>query len=146
VLAAWPAGWSLAGISALLFVHGIGIGTMYPLTTVVIQNAVAPHQLGTATGTLNFFRQLGGAIIVAVFAAIILGAGGVLSADDLMRHGGGGAGAAATVPGVEHAFRWVFIAAAAFMVAALVAILLLEERPLRGPATQVKVRSSEVAE
>ncbi|MGH6768243.1 MAG: MDR family MFS transporter [Xanthobacteraceae bacterium] len=139
VLAAWPAGWSLAGVSAVLFVHGIGIGVMYPLTTVVIQNAVAPHQLGIATGTLNFFRQLGGAIIVAVFAAIVLGGGGVLSADDLMRHGGAGAGVAmAGAAGAEDAFRWVFIAAALFLFAALVAILLIEERPLRGPATQVK--------
>ena len=38
-----------------------------------MQNAVKPHQLGTATGTLNFFRTLGGAIIVAIFGAIVLG-------------------------------------------------------------------------
>ncbi len=38
-----------------------------------MQNAVKPHQLGTATGTLNFFRTLGGAIVVAVFGAIVLG-------------------------------------------------------------------------
>jgi len=31
-----------------------------------------PHQFGIATGTLNFFRSLGGAIIVAAFAAIVL--------------------------------------------------------------------------
>src|SRR5688572_17284807 len=74
LLLAWqPAGWSLPGICLVLAVNGFGIGTMYPLTTVVIQNAVAPHQFGVATGTLNFFRQLGGAIIVAVFVAIVLG-------------------------------------------------------------------------
>ena len=48
---------------------------MYPMSTIVMQNAVKPHQLGTATGTLNFFRTLGGAIIVAVFGAIVLGSG-----------------------------------------------------------------------
>jgi hypothetical protein len=32
-------------------------------------------------------------------------------------------------------FRWVFVAADIFLVAALVAVLLMEERPLRGPAT-----------
>jgi MFS family permease len=139
VLAVWPAGWSLAGVSALLAVGGGGIGAMYPLTTVVIQNAVAPHQLGIATGTLNFFRQLGGAIIVAVFVAIVLGGGGVLSAGDLIRHGGAAdaAAALAAAPGVEAAFRRVFIAAALFLVAALVAIVLIEERPLRGPVTRV---------
>ena len=37
------------------------------------RTCVKPHQLGTATGTLNFFRTLGGAIVVAVFGAIVLG-------------------------------------------------------------------------
>ena len=42
-----------------------------------IQNAVHPHELGTATGTANFFRSLGGAFIVAIFGAIVLGATGL---------------------------------------------------------------------
>src|SRR5262249_25709257 len=69
-----PAGVSLAGVCVLLAVAGTGLGPMYPVTTVVIQNVVAPHHTGTATGTLNFFRQLGGAFIVAAFGAIVLGA------------------------------------------------------------------------
>jgi hypothetical protein len=32
-------------------------------------------------------------------------------------------------------FRWVFAAAAIFLALALAAILLMEERPLRGPAS-----------
>ena len=32
-----------------------------------------PHQMGTATGALNFFRSLGGALIVAAFGAIVIG-------------------------------------------------------------------------
>jgi MFS family permease len=109
----------------------VGLGTLYPTTTVIIQNAVLPHQLGTATGTLNFFRQLGGAIIVAVFSAIVLNAGdtgeGGLTFDKL-----------AAAAGVDFAasFRWVFIAAAIFLSTALVALLLIEERPLRGPASR----------
>jgi len=71
VFAIWPAELSLTEVAVLLAVGGAGLGTMYPVTTVLIQNAVLPHQLGTATGTLNFFRQLGGAMIVAVFAAIV---------------------------------------------------------------------------
>ena len=57
----------------LLTVGGAGLGVMYPVTTTIVQNSVAPHQLGTATGALNFARQLGGAIIVAAFGTIVLG-------------------------------------------------------------------------
>ena len=73
VLAADPAGHTLGEVVALLFVLGFGLGPMYPVCTIVMQNVVKPHQLGTATGTLNFFRTLGGAIVVAVFGAIVLG-------------------------------------------------------------------------
>jgi EmrB/QacA subfamily drug resistance transporter len=72
-LALWPGQVSLVEVSLLLLIGGAGLGPMYPTTTLIIQNAVPLHQLGIATGTLNFFRQLGGAIIVAVFAAIVLG-------------------------------------------------------------------------
>ena len=53
----------------------VGLGTMLPVTTVSVQNAVSVHQLGTATGTMNFFRSLGGALVVAAFGAILLGGG-----------------------------------------------------------------------
>jgi MFS family permease len=128
-LAADPAGMSLAGVSVLLAAVGLGLGPMYPVTTVVIQNAVAPHQFGTATGTLNFFRQLGGAIVVAVFGAIVLGA---LDA-------GGDAAALDTLAGINRSgadfattFRWVFVAAGTFLGLACLAMMVLEERPLRG--------------
>jgi MFS family permease len=129
--AIWPGELSLLQFTAVLMFGAVGLGTLYPTTTVIIQNAVLPHQLGTATGTLNFFRQLGGAIIVAVFSAIVLNAGdtgeGGLTFDKL-----------AAAAGVDFAasFRWVFIAAAIFLSTALVALLLIEERPLRGPASR----------
>jgi MFS family permease len=129
VLAVDPAGVSLAGVCALLAAAGLGLGPMYPVTTVVIQNIVLPHQFGTATGTLNFFRQLGGAIIVAAFSAIVLGALG----------GAGDAAALDTLGGVNRSgadfaavFRWVFVAAAVFLALASFAMMLVEERPLRG--------------
>jgi MFS family permease len=129
VLAVDPAGVSLAGVCALLAAAGLGLGPMYPVTTVVVQNVVLPHQFGTATGTLNFFRQLGGAIIVASFSAIVLGALG----------GAGDAAALDTLAGVNRSgadfaavFRWVFVAAAAFLALASFAMMLVEERPLRG--------------
>jgi MFS family permease len=131
LFAIWPDRFSLAVVAVLLTFIGLGAGTMYPTTTVIIQNAVLTHQLGTATGMLNFFRQLGGALVVAVFGAIVLGgidpgAAGVRTLDELS----GAAGA------VDFAmpFRWVFVAATIFLSAAFVAILVIEERPLRGPS------------
>jgi multidrug resistance protein len=143
LLLAWqPAGWSLLGICVVLMVNGFGGGTMYPLTTVVIQNAVAPHQFGVATGTLNFFRQLGGAIIVAVFVAIVLGGfdggEGARLLETLSAHGIRGGERAASAAHFAPLFRWVFVCAALFLALAMLAVLLVEERPLRGPATRVK--------
>jgi hypothetical protein len=107
---------------------------MYPTTTVIIQNAVLPHQLGTATGTLNFFRQLGGAIVVAVFGAIVLGGFDVHAPGSVvLERLSGPGGSAADFAGP---FRFVFIAAASFLAAAFVAVLCIVERPLRGPSAR----------
>jgi hypothetical protein len=98
---------------------------------VIIQNAVLPHQFGIATGSLNFFRTLGGAIIVAIFAAIVLGGfhvpGTGLTPDRL-------AHTASSDNDFAEPFRRVFIAAAAFLASALVAVATIEGRPLHGPA------------
>jgi EmrB/QacA subfamily drug resistance transporter len=118
---------SFVAFTALLGLLGIAIGPMYPTSTIVMQNAVKPHQLGTATGALNFFRLLGGAIIVAAFGAIVLGSagdvGGVLTLEKL------DTARADFAP----AFRLVFIAGAAFLAVALACVLTVEERPLHGP-------------
>ena len=127
VLAAAPA-MPVAASAALLTVMGLGCGSLFPVTTVSLQNAVHPHQLGTATAALNFFRQLGGAILVAAFGAILLagvgaaGSGGRAAA--ILAHADAGGGLA-------RAFRWVFLAAALSLAVALGFLLLMEERPLR---------------
>jgi EmrB/QacA subfamily drug resistance transporter len=109
----------------------IGLGTLLPVTTVSIQNAVAPHQLGTATATMNFFRQVGGAVLVAAFGAIVIGGAGAgrpgLTLENL-------AGAGQDAAALAGTFRWVFLAAAAGLAAALGFLLAMEERPLRGAA------------
>jgi EmrB/QacA subfamily drug resistance transporter len=127
VLAVDPVNQSIARLVFLLFVLGCGVGPMYPMSTIVMQNAVKPHQLGTATGTLNFFRTLGGAIIVAVFGAIVLGSGvdgaGFVTLERL----------AAAHGDLAPAFRWVFIAAVICLAIAFSSLLAVEERPLHGP-------------
>jgi len=135
LLAAEAAGLSLGAFTLLLGVLGIAVGPMYPTSTIVMQNAVKLHQLGTATGALNFFRLLGGAIIVAVFGAIVLGSTGnhaeIVTLEKLA------AGHADFAP----AFRLVFIAAGIFLAIALACVLVVEERPLHGP-----VRLADLAE
>jgi sugar phosphate permease len=140
---AWqPAGWSLPGICAILMVNGFGVGTMYPFTTVSIQNAVEPHRFGIATGTVNFFRQLGGAIIAAAFVAIVLGGleggEGARLLATLTAHGASGAARSAGAAHFAPLFGWVFLSAALFLAASMLAVMLAEERPLRGPVTRVK--------
>ena len=133
---AWkPGGLSLLEVCVLLTVGGAGLGVMYPVTTTIVQNAVVPHQLGTATGALNFARQLGGAIIVAAFGTIVLGGidtGGHGLTLEMLR-GGGKLGGADFAQNFAQVFRWLFAAGAVFLAAGLAAVLLIEERPLRGP-------------
>ena len=128
ILAADPINQSITQLVLLLFVLGCGVGPMYPMSTIVMQNAVKPHQLGTATGTLNFFRTLGGAIIVAIFGAIVLGG----------RPDGAGVttleGLASAHGDLAPAFHWVFIAAAICLAIAFFSLLAVQERPLHGPA------------
>ena len=70
-LAAMASGVPLVALEILLPCISVGLGSILPITTVAIQNAVLPHQMGTATGTMNFFRSLGGALLVAGFGAIL---------------------------------------------------------------------------
>ena len=105
----------------LLFTFSTGLGTVFPVATVATQNAVLPHHLGTATATMNFSRQLAGAIIVAVYGAVALGAGDL----SLERAGHGAAG------GQGGAFTTVFWLATAGIALALVVFAFMEERPFR---------------
>lgn len=70
-LAIPPHGANFVVLECILPCISIGLGTLLPVTTVAIQNAVMAHQMGTATGSMNFFRSLGGALIVAAFGAIL---------------------------------------------------------------------------
>jgi EmrB/QacA subfamily drug resistance transporter len=109
-------------IEALLATISIGLGTVLPVTTVAIQNAVHVHELGTATASMNFFRQLGGAFIVAIFGTIVLSGAG-MSGGDMTR---GIVGA----PELVSAFRSVFLTATGCVLICLLFLLRMEEKPL----------------
>jgi MFS family permease len=131
-LVLWPA-MPLPGVIVALTLIGFGVGTVYPVSTVSIQNAVPVHQVGTATGAMNFFRALASTLAAAIMGAILLaGLGAVPQRGTGVEFLVGAAGAA----GIDMAavFRWVFAAADIFLALALVALLLMEERPLREAA------------
>jgi len=117
-------------VMVVLALVGTGVGSVFPLATVCIQNAVEPHQLGIATGVMNFFRALVAALMVALMGAIMLAGFGV--APDGARAAGVLIAAGAAAGDAAHVFRWVFAAAAAFLVVGLIALIRLPERPLRG--------------
>jgi EmrB/QacA subfamily drug resistance transporter len=135
VLALVPRGLSLVALEILLGLASIGLGTLLPVTTVAIQNAVMPHQMGTATGAMNFFRSLGGALIVAVFGAILLGGlpQGIAAHVTMATLARSLAGAGLDIAGV---FRWIFAAAALGLLVTLGWLAAMEERPLRGAVGQ----------
>ncbi|NIX75591.1 MFS transporter [Microvirga sp. c23x22] len=141
VLAAFGDRLPIAAIEAVLAIISIGLGTLLPVSTVAIQNAVAPHELGTATGTANFFRSLGGALIVAIFGAIVLSGAHLEGAASFERLA---ASAARSGVNLADVFAYVFIAAVIGFGLAFVFLFAMEERPLRGSA--IKAAEAAVAD
>lgn len=127
LLALWPDGLPVAAVAAATGVAGIGLGTVLPVTTVAVQNAVPLPQIGIATAVVNFFRSLSGAVLTAGFGAILIGMSGI---EGGMLLEGLLTGRAATGP-LADAFRWVFAAAAVALTLSLALLALMEERPLR---------------
>ncbi len=128
-LAVLPDSLSTAWVLVLLAVVGSGLGTVFPISTVCLQNAVTQHQMGVATGAANFFRALLSSLVVAVLGAIVLsGLGGSTgTVMETLAH-------AASAEALRAAFRYVFIACALVSAFTMAFLIAMEERPLRGPA------------
>jgi hypothetical protein len=121
--------WAVALITGLV---GIGTGSSYPTVTVSIQNAVAHQQIGVAMGAMNFFRALASAFVVAVMGAIMLAELGASP------QRGGAASSAfiataanASLDDLARAFSHIFAVAVIFLIIGIVALMMMEERPLR---------------
>ena len=56
--------------SIMIFVLGAGLGLVMQTIVLAVQNAVDPHELGTATSANNFFREIGAAVGIALFSSI----------------------------------------------------------------------------
>ncbi|TXN29449.1 MDR family MFS transporter [Lacisediminihabitans profunda] len=70
--------WVLAG--AMLLV-GLGLGQLMQTLTIASQNSVGPRDIGVATSSSTFFRQVGGTLGVAVvFSVVFSVVGGYIKA------------------------------------------------------------------
>jgi EmrB/QacA subfamily drug resistance transporter len=129
-LSIWPASMPTILVLCLLALIGAGIGTVFPISTVCMQNAVTQHQMGIATGVANFFRALFSALVAAVLGAIVLGGlgGGTgMSVEMLAR--------VASAHELTYAFRFVFMASALVLAFGMAFLIAMEERMLKGPPT-----------
>jgi EmrB/QacA subfamily drug resistance transporter len=127
-LAIWPGELPIVTVLLLMLAIGLGLGTVFPVSTVCLQNAVTRAQMGIATGAANFFRALFSSLVVAILGAIVLGGlgGGTgMSVDMLAR--------TASAQELTVAFRFVFLACALVLAFGLSFLIAMEERPLKGP-------------
>ncbi len=53
-----------------MFITGLGVGPVFSVFTLVVQGAVAPRQIGTATSSLTLFQQLGGSVGLAIAGTV----------------------------------------------------------------------------
>jgi MFS family permease len=139
-LAIWPTSMPIALVLLLLLLVGSGLGTVFPVSTVCMQNAVSRVQMGIATATANFFRALFSALVVAVLGAIVIGGlGGVtgMSVEMLAR--------TASAPELAYAFRFVFLACALVLSFGMAFLISMEERPLKGPSSASQVATTPTA-
>jgi MFS family permease len=133
----------------VMALFGLGFGMVGEVLILAVQNAVDRRELGTATGTANLFRALGGSVGVSVYGSIFTGqlrewisrlvpgdvAGGldpnslqaspamIRSLPDPVRDG--------LAQATAHALAPVFITAALMAAGGLLVVLFLEERPLQ---------------
>jgi MFS family permease len=117
----------LVPIEALLTIIGLGFGTVPPVATVSLQNAVEWDQLGAATAALNFVRSLAGTTFVGVFGAILAAKLGT----DVLQGTASTAAAIGERTALAETFQFIFFGTSAGFALSLVALWRLEERPLR---------------
>ena len=94
-----------------MLLFGIGFGLVTQVLVVAVQNDADRADIGIVTASANFFRSLGGSIGAAVFGSVFAGALG---------------------GGVAHAVDVVFLVALPVAALALVTVLFLRGKPLRG--------------
>ncbi len=53
-----------------MLIAGLGIGPSFVIFTLIVQNAVSPRDIGTASSSLSFFQQIGGTVGLTIAGTI----------------------------------------------------------------------------
>ncbi|NJM34801.1 MAG: MFS transporter, partial [Rhodomicrobium sp.] len=62
---------SILVVDAYGFLFGLGLGFNMQTLVLAIQNAVPPQDMGVATSSATFFRQMGGTLGTAIFLSVL---------------------------------------------------------------------------
>ncbi len=73
LLATMDEGTSYPVIVANMIVVGVGLGTTFPIFTLVVQNSLPYRQLGVGTASVQFFRSVGGTLGAAIMGSVLAG-------------------------------------------------------------------------
>ena len=82
LLSTTSADTSLVVIDLFMLVLGVGLGNCMQPLLLIMQSAVPPSEIGVATSSATFFRQIGGTVGVAVFLSILFSTVGGNIADE----------------------------------------------------------------
>ena len=82
LLSTTSADTSLLVIDLFMLVLGVGLGNCMQPLLLIMQSAVPPSEIGVATSSATFFRQIGGTLGVAVFLSILFSTVGGNIADE----------------------------------------------------------------
>ncbi|HEY6009868.1 MAG TPA: MFS transporter, partial [Nitrospirota bacterium] len=147
VMFAAALGGGIGVIETALIALGCGFGMVMPNLVVALQNAVDPREMGAATATAAFFRQLGGTFGVAMSGAIMTAGLRGLHAEKWAGIAKGGRSLLeqglqqiAALPAAEqtivkeayrHAISQTFLVGSIIITLAFILVLFLPEHPLR---------------
>jgi hypothetical protein len=148
-----------------MLIFGAGLGLNMQTIILAMQNSVEPKDMGVATSSVTFFRQMGGTLGTAVLLSVLFTSAGSHIKDELAKSGqqlpagqsfdlNNTAGVAKLPDAVKHpilvgfsdAMNLVFLVAACIVVIAFVLSLTMKEVPLRTMSGMQAARAAAASE
>jgi MFS family permease len=122
---------TLASVGVLGFIAGLGLGTVMPITTMIVQTVAGRTKLAAATATLSLARSTGGAAGAALFGAIVFSMIPDADRQTIVQQA-----SQLDVERVLRAFHWGFFCAAAVAAAAVYTATRMPRIQLWQPAAE----------